>query len=237
MCIVLSSLTLFLMVVEGIPLVETAAKTAITTHPASMSVHVTTNGSDFISKVNSKLSKLEEKFYNISKQDGVIVSDTSNEKFLTKDTSSTASSPQEGKKFLTVAEASSAPSTSKSDTGKHGHREQGFTDKQQAVISAFQHAWKAYKQYAWGKDELLPKSKKYHEWFGLGLTLIDALDTMWMMGLHAEFREARDWVSTMRIDVNKDVNLFETTIRVLGGLLSAYHLSQDDVFLKKAVST
>ena len=36
-------------------------------------------------------------------------------------------------------------------------------------------------------------------------------------------------------DKNKDVNLFETTIRVLGGLLSAYHLSGGDkVFLDRS---
>ena len=34
--------------------------------------------------------------------------------------------------------------------------------------------------------------------------------------------------------VNRDVNLFETTIRVLGGLLSAFHLSEDNIFLDKA---
>jgi mannosyl-oligosaccharide alpha-1,2-mannosidase len=34
--------------------------------------------------------------------------------------------------------------------------------------------------------------------------------------------------------VSRDVNLFETTIRVLGGLLSAYHLSADKMFLEKA---
>lgn len=33
-----------------------------------------------------------------------------------------------------------------------------------------------------------------------------------------------------------DVNLFESTIRILGGLLSAYHLSGDALFLQKAVS-
>ena len=38
------------------------------------------------------------------------------------------------------------------------------------------------------------------------------------------------------MDVAEYVNVFETTIRVLGGLLSAHHLSQDDVFLRKAVS-
>ena len=40
----------------------------------------------------------------------------------------------------------------------------------------------------------------------------------------------------LSLDVNKDVNLFECTIQVLGGLLSAYHLSEDDMFLHKAVS-
>ena len=55
--------------------------------------------------------------------------------------------------------------------------------------------------------------------------------------LLVEFQEARDWVANeMNVKPNKDVNLFETTIRVLGGLLSAYHLSEDSVFLDKAVS-
>lgn len=53
----------------------------------------------------------------------------------------------------------------------------------------------------------------------------------------SEFKEARNWVAnSMVIQQAKDVNLFETTIRVLGGLLSTYHLSGDDVFLNKAVS-
>ena len=43
--------------------------------------------------------------------------------------------------------------------------------------------------------------------------------------------------TSMNLDVNRDVNLFETTIRVLGGLLSAYHLSKDEIFLDKAVSS
>lgn len=52
-----------------------------------------------------------------------------------------------------------------------------------------------------------------------------------------EFNEAREWISTnFDLDRYKDVNLFETTIRVLGGFLSAYHLSDDSLFLDKAVS-
>ena len=51
------------------------------------------------------------------------------------------------------------------------------------VQEAFLHSWKGYKDFAWGHDELRPLSKSYNEWFGLGLTLIDSLDTMWIMGL------------------------------------------------------
>lgn len=50
-----------------------------------------------------------------------------------------------------------------------------------------------------------------------------------------EFAEARDWVArSLSFENNKDVNLFETTIRIMGGLLSAFHLSHDQVFAQKA---
>ncbi|TRY94047.1 hypothetical protein DNTS_011954 [Danionella cerebrum] len=105
----------------------------------------------------------------------------------------------------------------------------------EAVREAFRHAWKGYKEFAWGHDELKPISKSYGEWFGLGLTLIDALDTMWILNLKEEFAEAREWVSKeLSFDKNVDVNLFESTIRILGGLLSTYHLTADSVFLEKA---
>ena len=108
-------------------------------------------------------------------------------------------------------------------------------DRQRAVVSAFSHAWQSYRKYAWGKDHLKPISKTHQTWFDLGLTLIDSLDTMLVMGLKEEFNEARDWVETsLHLTTSKDVNLFETTIRVLGGLLSAYHLSGDKLFLDKA---
>uniref|UniRef100_A0A8C5TZV7 alpha-1,2-Mannosidase n=1 Tax=Malurus cyaneus samueli TaxID=2593467 RepID=A0A8C5TZV7_9PASS len=110
-----------------------------------------------------------------------------------------------------------------------------INERQLAVIEAFRHAWKGYKDFAWGHDELKPLSKSYSEWFGLGLTLIDALDTMWILGLKEEFEEARKWVANdLVFDKNVDVNLFESTIRILGGLLSTYHLSRDSLFLEKA---
>lgn len=55
--------------------------------------------------------------------------------------------------------------------------------------------------------------------------------------LFSEYLEAREWVDkSLTFDKDKDVNLFEITIRALGGLLSAYHLTNDDVFKEKAVS-
>ncbi|XP_015281993.1 PREDICTED: endoplasmic reticulum mannosyl-oligosaccharide 1,2-alpha-mannosidase [Gekko japonicus] len=110
-----------------------------------------------------------------------------------------------------------------------------LNERQMAVIEAFRHAWKGYKEFAWGHDELKPISKSFSEWFGLGLTLIDALDTMWILGLKEEFAEAKKWVVTeLNFDKNVDVNLFESAIRILGGLLSTYHLSGDSLFLEKA---
>ena len=110
------------------------------------------------------------------------------------------------------------------------------TFRQETVVNSFRHAWKAYKKHAWGKDELKPVSQGSNDWFNLGLTLVDSLDTMWLMGLEREFQEATEWVqSEMNIAQDKDVNLFETTIRVLGGLLSTYHLTGNTMFLEKAV--
>lgn len=109
--------------------------------------------------------------------------------------------------------------------------------RQSAVKASFRWAWEGYRKYAWGEDELLPVSRKSQKWFGLGLTLIDSLDTMLLMGLEDDYKEARDWIAE-HLDLDQDVtvNLFETTIRVLGGLLSAYHLSgQDPLFREKAV--
>lgn len=109
--------------------------------------------------------------------------------------------------------------------------------RQKAVVNAFKHAWLGYKTWAWGHDELNPISKGYNTWFDLGLTIVDSLDTMLLMDLKEEFNEAGKWVkNSLRLDKDKFVNLFEVTIRVLGSLLSTYHLTGDKEFLNKAVS-
>merc|ERR1711871_889676 len=87
---------------------------------------------------------------------------------------------------------------------------------------------------AWSYDELLPVTQKGSH-FSLGLTIVDSLDTLHLMGMTDEFKRARDWVDkTLNFNIDEDVNLFETTIRVLGGLLSAHALTDDAVFLDKA---
>ncbi|XP_046401043.1 endoplasmic reticulum mannosyl-oligosaccharide 1,2-alpha-mannosidase isoform X1 [Ischnura elegans] len=109
-------------------------------------------------------------------------------------------------------------------------------ERQEAVVQALKHAWTGYRRYAWGHDHLRPISAKPQDWFSLGLTLVDALDTLLITGLQEEFEKARAWVDKNLIfDIDKDVNLFEVTIRVLGGLLSTYHLSGDILFLNKAI--
>ncbi|XP_050425753.1 endoplasmic reticulum mannosyl-oligosaccharide 1,2-alpha-mannosidase [Adelges cooleyi] len=111
-----------------------------------------------------------------------------------------------------------------------------FGHRQNAVLNAFKHAWSGYRKYAWGHDHVKPISKRYQDWFNLGLTIVDSLDTLWIMNMKKEFDEAREWVSTkFSLDHYKDVNLFETTIRVLGGFLSAYHFTGDSLFLDKAL--
>ena len=55
--------------------------------------------------------------------------------------------------------------------------------KQEAIVEAFMHAWTAYKRYAWGHDELKPISRGWQEWMGVALTMVDSLDTMYIMGL------------------------------------------------------
>lgn len=63
------------------------------------------------------------------------------------------------------------------------------------------------------------------------------LPLLYSASLHIEFADAKNWVEKqLTFSKNVDVNLFETTIRVLGGLLSTYHLTGDQLFLEKAVS-
>ena len=61
------------------------------------------------------------------------------------------------------------------------------------------HAWKGYTDYAWGANELRPISRRGHtaSIFGsspMGATIVDALDTLYIMGMNEEFQHAKEWV-------------------------------------------
>ncbi|KAK9766988.1 hypothetical protein K7432_003505 [Basidiobolus ranarum] len=108
-------------------------------------------------------------------------------------------------------------------------------NRQNQIQEAFLHAWNGYKLHAFGHDELTPVTNSSTDKFnGWGATIVDALDTLWIMGLTEEFDLAKEHVATLDFSDSEDVNFFETTIRYLGGLLSAYELSEDPLFLEKA---
>lgn len=105
------------------------------------------------------------------------------------------------------------------------------------VKREFLHAWDGYKKYAWGNDDLKPLSRSYHNWYAepLLMTPVDALDTMYIMGMKGEADETRDYIAAnLRFDKDIYVQNFEITIRLLGGLLSSYQITKDDRLLKLA---
>ena len=107
----------------------------------------------------------------------------------------------------------------------------------QQVKAEFLHAWNAYKQYAWGHDQLKPLSKSYHDWYATSLyiTPVDALDTLLLMGLGDEASSTKAFI-TRNLSFDKDIYVsnFEITIRLLGGLLSNYQLTGDPGLLALA---
>lgn len=112
-----------------------------------------------------------------------------------------------------------------------------WADAKQEVKSVFLESWAAYEADAWGKDVYHPV-KGNGKNMGpkpLGWMVVDLLDTLLIMDCQEEFNRAKRWVKEdLLYDFDYNVNVFETTIRMLGGLLSAYHLSNDDMFVDKA---
>ena len=105
------------------------------------------------------------------------------------------------------------------------------------VKAEFIHSWNAYKQYAWGHDALRPLSKTYRDWYGVPLlmTPVDAYDTMILMGLRDEAAEAKRLIlDSLSFDRDIEVQSFEITIRLLGGLLTIYEMDGDPKFLELA---
>uniref|UniRef100_A0A668ATL9 alpha-1,2-Mannosidase n=1 Tax=Myripristis murdjan TaxID=586833 RepID=A0A668ATL9_9TELE len=108
----------------------------------------------------------------------------------------------------------------------------------------FDHAYGSYMKYAYPADELMPLSCRgrvrglepnrgdIDDSLGkFSLTLIDTLDTLVVLNKLDDFEDAvRKTVREVRLDNDVVVSVFETNIRVLGGLLGAHvmadHLRQ-----------
>lgn len=107
------------------------------------------------------------------------------------------------------------------------------------VKAEFKWAWDHYVARAWGKDEINPVSGTSQSFFidghDLGLSLVEALDTLWIMELDDEFQVGVDWVkANLDFDIDGYAQVFETNIRLVGGLLSAHLACGDPVLLAKA---
>ncbi|KAF2229779.1 glycoside hydrolase family 47 protein [Viridothelium virens] len=108
--------------------------------------------------------------------------------------------------------------------------------------SCLQLCWQAYSEKAWLKDEFTPVSNGWKNNFGgYAATLVDNLDTLFIMDFEKEFEEAV--AAAVEIDFDpaisalEEINIFETTIRHLGGFLGAYELTEckDKRLLDKAI--
>lgn len=110
-------------------------------------------------------------------------------------------------------------------------------ERRKAIRDAFLHAWNGYERNAWGFDELKPISGSGRNWVegGIGMNIIDMLDTAYIMGLDKVVQKCLNWIKTkLDFDKNSDISVFETNIRIVGGLLSAYDLIGEEFLLEKA---
>ncbi|XP_023161424.1 mannosyl-oligosaccharide alpha-1,2-mannosidase IA isoform X2 [Drosophila hydei] len=121
------------------------------------------------------------------------------------------------------------------------HDDASIKEKRLKVKEMMEHAWHNYKLYAWGKNELRPLSQRPHSGsifgsYDLGATIVDGLDTLYIMGLEKEYKEGRDWIERrFSLDnISAELSVFETNIRFVGGMLTLYAFTGDPMYKEKA---
>ncbi|CAN3486237.1 endoplasmic reticulum mannosyl-oligosaccharide 1,2-alpha-mannosidase [Diutina catenulata] len=110
--------------------------------------------------------------------------------------------------------------------------------RQSQIRQAMLDSWHHYENHGYGYDEFHPVAEtgKNMGQKPLGWMVVDSLDTLMIMGADEEVARARKWVrDDLNYHFNYEVNTFETTIRMLGGLIAAFDISGDDVYLDRAV--
>ncbi|MEZ0088912.1 glycoside hydrolase family 47 protein [Streptacidiphilus sp. EB129] len=107
------------------------------------------------------------------------------------------------------------------------------------VKAEFLHGWRGYTSTAWGYDEVRPVSRTRHDFFApghtFGLSIVEAVDTLHLMGEDAEVTRCCDWIDA-HLDpaANAEVQVFEAVIRLVGGLLAAHLASGRPSLLARA---
>lgn len=108
-------------------------------------------------------------------------------------------------------------------------------DLKAKVLEMFDHAFHSYMKYGYPADELMPLSCKgryrdaevsrgdIDEVLGnYTLTLVDTLDTLALLGRVDEFEQAVKNVLHIHFDRDLIISVFESNIRMLGGLISGH---------------
>ena len=137
--------------------------------------------------------------------------------------------------FIVILSLFACTPESPESTATNGEDQQTLAEK---VKAEFMFCWNSYKENAWGYDEVLPISGAGSNWYdeSLLLTAVDALDTLVFMGEEEEAKRTADYLAA-NLSFEKDIEVksFEIVIRVLGGLLSGYQLTEDERLLALAV--
>lgn len=106
------------------------------------------------------------------------------------------------------------------------------------VRAEFLRSYLAYLEFAGDHDEIKPLSGTGSDFFAeghpVGLARIESLGTLYVMELDAELADAIDYLAKVDFDIDADFQVFEAIIRVVGGLLSGHHATQDPRLLAQA---
>lgn len=134
------------------------------------------------------------------------------------------------KKNTTVPTEQSSPTEQPSTVVQSSPIEQSPIANE--IREGMRNAFNSYLRDAWKMDEYNPITQKGAS-SNNGIMIIDSLDSLYLMGLKEEFTKAEKFVQE-DFYLEGNMNVFETNIHILGGLLSAYSLTNNNIFLEHA---
>lgn len=110
-------------------------------------------------------------------------------------------------------------------------------DRANFVRNMTKEAWNAYVQHAWGSGALKPLTKEGDDSTTVGETIVTSMSTLWVMEMYEEFERGKQWVERElhRLkNTTVDVLVYVIIVNYLGGLLSCFALTGDELFLNKS---